>query len=210
MSEEKKQDVKAAEDLELNIVLAGVGGQGTLIAGKLLGVIALKLGLDVKVSEVHGMSQRGGSVITYVRIGKKVYSPLVEPGTADFCLAFEELEGLRWSKLLKKDGVLILSRQHIDPLPVLMGKATYPERIPELLEEADESQSQVISLDAMGLALRAGTAKAVNLVMLGALSAHANIPGSLWDEAIMEVFAKKPDTIPLNLQAFQFGRNEAL
>ena len=107
------KDTINPSSLQLNIVLAGVGGQGTLVAGKLLGIAAIKLGLDVKVSEVHGMSQRGGSVITYVRIGNKVYSPIIEEGTADYCLAFEELEGLRWSGLLKKGGTMTVSYTHL-------------------------------------------------------------------------------------------------
>ena len=122
------------ENFEASIVLAGVGGQGTLIAGKLLGILSLKLGLDVKVSEVHGMSQRGGSVITYVKIGKEVHSPIVEPGTADFVLSFEEVEAVRWASLLKKDGVMIVNSQKIKSLPVLLGAVQYPDNVRASLE----------------------------------------------------------------------------
>jgi len=201
---------KAGNDLpllNLNIVLAGVGGQGTLVAGKLLGFAAMKLGLDVKVSEVHGMSQRGGSVITYVRIGSKVYSPIIEAGTADYCLAFEELEGLRWSGLLKKGGTMIINSQKIRPLPVLMGKAEYPADIRETLEFAAADNARIVEIDALALALSAGSAKAVNMVMLGALSYISEIPLAIWEEAVMEVFSQKEKLIPLNLQAFHFGRD---
>ena len=191
----------------LNVVLAGVGGQGTLVAGKLLGVIALKLGLDVKVSEVHGMSQRGGSVITYVRIGNKVNSPIIEKGTADFCLCFEELEGLRWSGLLKRDGTMIINTQKILPIPVLIGKEKYPDKIKEVLEEAALADSHIYEIDALAAALSAGSSKAVNMVMLGALSFISEIPLAIWEESVMEVFADKQTLIPLNLQAFHFGRD---
>jgi len=191
----------------LNIVLAGVGGQGTLVAGKLLGIAAIKLGLDVKVSEVHGMSQRGGSVITYVRIGNKVFSPIIEHGTADYCLAFEELEGLRWSGLLKKGGTMIINSQKIRPLPVLMGKAEYPQDIKEVLEKASTEDSHVVEIDALATALAAGSSRAVNIVMLGALSYISGIPLPVWEESIMDVFTQKKKLIPLNLQAFHFGRD---
>lgn len=194
-------------DLCLNIVLAGVGGQGTLVAGKLLGIVALKLGLDVKVSEVHGMSQRGGSVITYVRIGKKVYSPIIEEGTADYLLAFEELEALRWSNLLKKGGTMIINSQQIRPLPVLMGKAEYPKDIAGVLGKASTDDSRIFVADALGAALSAGSARAVNLVMLGALSRISEIPLAIWEESVAEVFANKQKLIPLNLAAFHAGRD---
>ena len=193
--------------MSLNIVLAGVGGQGTLVAGKLLGTAARKLGLDVKVSEVHGMSQRGGSVITYVRIGSKVYSPIIEAGTADYCLAFEELEGLRWSGLLKKGGTMIINSQKIRPLPVLMGKAEYPEDIRNTIEKAASEGSRIVEIDALASALSAGSSRAVNMVMLGAMSFLSEIPLPVWEESVMETFEKKEKLIPLNLQAFHFGRD---
>lgn len=194
-------------DLKLNIVLAGVGGQGTLVAGKLLGTVALKLGLDVKVSEVHGMSQRGGSVITYVRVGSKVFSPIIEKGTADFCLAFEELEALRWSGLLKDGGTMIINSQKIRPLPVLMGKAEYPQNIKSALEKEAPASTRIVEIDALATALSAGSSRAVNMVMLGALSYYTEVSIDLWEEAVMEVFEQKAKLIPLNLQAFHFGRD---
>ena len=193
--------------LSLNIALAGVGGQGTLVAGKLLGIAAIKIGLDVKVSEVHGMSQRGGSVITYVRIGNKVFSPIIEAGTADYCLAFEELEGLRWSGLLKMGGTMIINSQKIRPLPVLMGKAEYPKEIKNVLVKASTDDSHIVEIDALATALAAGSSRAVNMVMLGALSYISEIPLPVWEESVMEVFAQKQKLIPLNLQAFHFGRD---
>lgn len=203
-SENVKKDLSS---LTLDIVLAGVGGQGTLVAGKLLGIVALKLGLDVKVSEVHGMSQRGGSVITYVRIGRKVYSPIIEEGTADYVLAFEELEALRWSGLLKKGGTMIINSQKIKPLPVLMGKAEYPAVIKDVITTASAEGTQIREIDALSSALTAGSSRAVNMVMLGALSYISDIPLPIWEESVMEVFAQKEKIVPLNLQAFHFGRD---
>jgi len=195
------------EKTSLSIVLAGVGGQGTLVAGKLIGVIALKLGLDVKVSEVHGMSQRGGSVITYVRLGEKVFSPIIEAGTADYILAFEELEALRWSFLLKNSGTLIINSQKINPLPVLMGKASYPENISETLIDAAGKNAHIIEIDALSAAATIGSSRAVNMVMIGALSKFMSISAEVWDSAIREVFEEKAKLIPMNLQAFQLGRD---
>ncbi|MBR2750936.1 MAG: indolepyruvate oxidoreductase subunit beta [Clostridiales bacterium] len=190
----------------VSIVLAGVGGQGTLIAGKLLGILALKLGWDIKVSEVHGMSQRGGSVITYVRMGEKVYSPIVEEGMADYVLAFEEVEAVRWANLLKKDGTLLVNSQKIKSLPVLLGNAEYPENIYESLKGADMSSAKILEFDALSAALECGSSKAVNMVMVGALSAGMDIDQALWEEAINEAFASKAKLIPMNLQAFNKGR----
>jgi indolepyruvate ferredoxin oxidoreductase beta subunit len=193
----------------MSIVLAGVGGQGTLVAGKLLGTIAIKTGLDVKVSEVHGMSQRGGSVITYVRMGCKVYSPIIDEGTADYCLCFESLEALRWASLLKKGGTMIISKERIRPLPVLLGKEQYPENISDTLKEAAGDRARVIEINAREAALSAGSAKAVNIVMLGALSVFTDIPESVWEESIRETFSGKPKLIPMNLEAFRIGRDVA-
>lgn len=197
------------ENFEASIVLAGVGGQGTLIAGKLLGILSLKLGLDVKVSEVHGMSQRGGSVITYVKIGKEVHSPIVEPGTADFVLSFEEVESVRWSSLLKKNGVMIINSQKIKSLPVLLKQAEYPSNIKESLEAGAIGDTKIIEIDALDAALECGTSKATNIVMLGALSKYFGIDDAIWKEAIEEAFAAKPKTIPLNLEAFNKGKDLA-
>lgn len=196
-------------DFEASIVLAGVGGQGTLIAGKLLGILSLKLGLDVKVSEVHGMSQRGGSVITYVKIGKEVHSPIIEEGTADFLLSFEEVESIRWANLLKKDGVMIINSQKIKSLPVLLGQVKYPEGIYSSLENSAIDDTKVIEFDALALANEAGTAKAVNMVMLGALSKYFGVDDKIWQESIEEAFANKPKVIPTNIKAFELGKENA-
>lgn len=196
-------------DFEASIVLAGVGGQGTLIAGKLLGILSLKLGLDVKVSEVHGMSQRGGSVITYVKIGKEVHSPIIEEGTADFLLSFEEVESIRWANLLKKDGVMIINSQKIKSLPVLLGQVKYPEGIYASLENSAIDGTKVIEFDALALANEAGTAKAVNMVMLGALSKYFGVDDKIWQESIEEAFANKPKVIPTNIKAFELGKENA-
>lgn len=192
-------------NLEASIVLAGVGGQGTLIAGKLLGILALKLGLDVKVSEVHGMSQRGGSVITYVKIGDKVNSPIIEEATADFLLSFEEVEAVRWSSLLKKDGVMIVNSQKIKSLPVLLGQVQYPDNIEESLKASACGNTKVVEFDALAIANECGTAKAVNMVMMGALSNYLGVEESLWKEAIEEAFSNKPKVIPTNVSAFDKG-----
>lgn len=195
-----------SDKLEASIVLAGVGGQGTLIAGKLLGILALKLGLDVKVSEVHGMSQRGGSVITYVKIGPEVHSPIIEDGCADYVLSFEEVESVRWANLLKKDGVMIVNSQQIKSLPVLMGQMEYPDGIVASLKAAATEGTTIAEIDALDLALQTGSSKAVNIVMLGALSNYFGLDESIWKEAIEEAFAAKPKTIPGNLAAFEAGR----
>ena len=144
-----------------NIMIVGVGGQGSLLASKMLGKLLLTQGYDVKVSEVHGMSQRGGSVVTYVRYGEKVYSPVIDEGTADFIISFEKLEAARWVPYLKKGGKIIVSTQEIDPMPVIIGAAKYPEN---LIEKMQAAGADVDAIDALSLALEAGSSKAVNLV----------------------------------------------
>lgn len=191
--------------LETSIVLAGVGGQGTLIAGKLLGILAMKLGLDVKVSEVHGMSQRGGSVITYVRIGNKVNSPIIEEGMADYVIAFEKVEAIRWSNLLKKGGVMIVNDQEIKSLPVLIGKEEYPNNIIESLKSAFTEDTMVEHIDAYSLALESGSSKAVNIVLMGLLGKHLGVDYDIWTESIKEAFSSKPQTIEGNINAFNRG-----
>ena len=190
---------------EINIVLAGVGGQGTLVAGKLLGIVAVRMGFDVKVSEVHGMSQRGGSVITYVRMGGKVYSPVIENGMADFLLAFEELEALRWAPLLKEGGTMIINRKRILPVTVKLGKGIYPDGIAEELKNAMTKGSAVIEIDAEKLAAESGSVRCVNTVMIGAMSQYSTIPEEIWKESVDEVFAGKLQE--MNRIAFEKGRN---
>lgn len=186
---------------KLNLMIVGVGGQGTLLASRILGNVALKLDFDVKVSEVHGMSQRGGSVVTYVKFGKKVYSPLVEKGEADIIIAFEQLEALRWIDYLQKDGKMIINDQKIDPMPVIIGRAKYPENIIEGLTE----KHGVLTLDALSIAQQCGTIKAVNIVLLGVMAKQAGISKEIFLEAINEVVPKK--VLDINIKAFEAGYN---
>ena len=150
-----------------NIMIVGVGGQGTLLASKLLGYVLMQQGYDVKVSEVHGMSQRGGSVVTYVRFGDKVYSPVIDKGEADYILSFEKLEALRWLEYLKTGGQIITNTQEVDPMPVITGAMQYPDNIIEKLEAAG---AKVDAKDFLSIAEEAGSAKAVNIVLMGRLS----------------------------------------
>lgn len=190
----------------LNIVLAGVGGQGTLVAGKLFGLIAARLNLDVKVSEVHGMAQRGGSVITYVRIGEKVNSPVIEPGVADFILAFEELEGMRWAYLLKQGGTLFMNTRRTIPMPVAMGQAEYPDNIVESIEELADEGTKIYAFDAHKIAAEAGSVRAVNFVMTGALSKLTDIDPEIFKQAIETLFANKNQKfVEINQRAFDLG-----
>ena len=184
-----------------NIMIVGVGGQGTLLASKLLGNVLLSQGHDVKVSEVHGMSQRGGSVVTYVRYGEKVYSPIVTEGEADLILAFERLEAARWLSYLKKDGKLIVNDQRITPMPVITGAMEYPENI---LEKLKEKGIQITALDALSLAEQAGTAKAVNVVLMGVLSASMPFPEEIWQAALEKCVPAK--FLDMNKKAFALGR----
>ncbi len=186
----------------LNVVIVGVGGQGTLLASRVLGHIAQKLGRDVKVSEVHGMSQRGGSVITYVRMaeaGGLVRSPLVEQAGADFVLAFEELEALRARPYLAEGGALILNTQKILPLPVIIGAAGYPEDIVGALSAGAE----VVAVDALPLAREAGNERAVNTLLLGVLAARLPFEREVWNEALAAAVPER--FMKANLAAFEFG-----
>ena len=149
-----------------NIMIVGVGGQGTLLASKLLGYVLMQQEYDVKVSEVHGMSQRGGSVVTYVRFGDKVYSPVIDKGEADYILSFEKLEALRWIEYLKIGGQIITNTQEVDPMPVITGAMQYPDNIIEKLEAAG---AKVDAKDFLSIAEEAGSAKAVNIVLMGRL-----------------------------------------
>ncbi|MDR1117515.1 MAG: indolepyruvate oxidoreductase subunit beta [Oscillospiraceae bacterium] len=184
-----------------NIMIAGVGGQGTLLASRVLGAVFLSQGLEVKVSEVHGMSQRGGSVVTYVRAGESVSSPIVAEGTADLLLAFEELEALRWAHFLKKDGVLAVSTQKILPMPVITGAAEYPENI---LQKLMDSGVKTIAVDASDIAVRAGTSRASNVALMGAASTIMDIPYEVWKEALAQNVP--PRFTDVNIKAFDLGR----
>ena len=185
-----------------NIMIVGVGGQGTLLASKLLGYVLMQQGYDVKVSEVHGMSQRGGSVVTYVRFGDKVYSPVIDKGEADYILSFEKLEALRWLEYLKTGGQIITNTQEVDPMPVITGAMQYPDNIIEKLEAAG---AKVDAKDFLSIAEEAGSAKAVNIVLMGRLSDYfKDIPYEVWDKAIDEIVPEKYRE--LNHKALKLGR----
>ncbi|MGI6238905.1 MAG: indolepyruvate oxidoreductase subunit beta [Christensenellales bacterium] len=183
-----------------SIMIVGVGGQGTLLASKILGHVLVARGHDVKLSEVHGMAQRGGSVVTHCRYGEKVFSPIVDVGEADYILAFEKLEAARWAKYLKEGGTLIANSAEIWPMPVLTGAQAYPAEIVKKLGE----KAKVIALDALTLAQEAGSAKAVNVVLLGVLSKHSDIPEGEWLEAIEQNAPAR--FIEMNKTAFRLGR----
>jgi indolepyruvate ferredoxin oxidoreductase, beta subunit len=184
-----------------DLVIVGVGGQGTLLASKILGRLALDAGLTVKVSEVHGMSQRGGSVITHVRVGENVHAPLVSPGNADFLLSFEALEAARAAACLKPDGVAIVSTQRISPMSVITGAAKYPD---DPLADPALAGRVVERADALTLAMEAGSWKAVNLVLLGMLSRRLPFPEEAWKKAIAVSVPRS--TLETNIRAFQSGR----
>ena len=183
-----------------NILIVGVGGQGTLLASKLMGKYFTEEGYDVKVSEVHGMSQRGGSVVTYVRFGSRVFSSVIEKGEAGIILSFEQLESARWLPYLKKGGVLITGTQKIDPMPVIMGKAEYPENI---IEKLCRNDIKVIPVDALDLALKAGSAKCANVVLLGAAVRFLGIDRESFSKIIET--SVPPKTVEMNLRAFDYG-----
>lgn len=184
-----------------NVMIVGVGGQGSLLASKLLGYLLLNEGYDVKVSEVHGMSQRGGSVVTYVRFGEKVYSPVIDRGEADFIVSFEKLEAARYVEYLKKGGRIVVNTQQIDPMPVIIGAASYPEN---LIEKMQEKGIAVDAMDCLSLAEQAGSAKAVNLVLMGRLTRYFEIPEEKWIAAIEQCVPAK--FVEMNKKAFALGR----
>ena len=183
------------------IMIVGVGGQGTLLASRILGNTVIKEGYDVKVSEVHGMSQRGGSVVTYVKYGKEVYSPIIDKGEADIILAFELLEGYRALPFLKKGGKMIVNTQKTDPMPVITGACIYPENIEEKLKAVID----VTTLDALTLAKNAGNIKAVNVVLIGVMAKQTDIAYEKWVEVIKETVPEK--FLEVNLKAFDSGYN---
>ncbi len=183
-----------------NILIAGVGGQGTLLASKIMGKVFLEQGYDIKVSEVHGMSQRGGSVITYVRYGEKVDSPLIDKGEADMLVSFELLETARWMPFLKPDGIIVTNTQQINPMPVISGQAVYPENIAKKIQNAG---IRVITLDALKLAEEAGSARSVNMVLIGAVAQVLGFEKAVWEEAVKATVPAK--TVDINLKAFDLG-----
>ncbi len=185
-----------------NVMIVGVGGQGSLLASKLLGHLLMEQGYDVKVSEVHGMSQRGGSVVTYVRYGDKVCSPVIDKGEADFIVSFEVLEAARWLSYLKPDGQIVTSTQQIDPMPVITGAAQYPE---DLVNKMLATGAKVDALDSLALAEQAGSAKAVNLVLMRRLSKYFDFSDEAWQKSIEACVPAK--FLELNKKAFDLGKN---
>lgn len=184
-----------------NITIVGVGGQGTLLASRILGNLIIGEGYDVKVSEVHGMSQRGGSVVTYVKYGEKVYSPIIDKGEADIILAFEKLEAYRYLPYLKKDGTIIVNNQEIDPMPVITGALKYPENI---IEEISESV-KLIEVDAITKARELGNVKVVNVILIGLLAKSTDIPYEKWISTIKTTVPAK--FLDVNIKAFDTGYN---
>lgn len=186
-----------------NIMIVGVGGQGTLLASKMLGYVLLAKGYDVKVSEVHGMSQRGGSVVTYVRYGERVFSPVIDKGEADIIISFEELEAARWLEYLKPGGQIITNTQQVEPMPVITGAMEYPA---ELVAKMEAKGAKVDSLDFLKLAEEAGNSKAVNICLMGRFSKYLpDISEELWQEALEKNVPAK--FLELNKKAFALGAN---
>ena len=186
-----------------NVMIVGVGGQGSLLASKLLGRLLLSKGYDIKVSEVHGLSQRGGSVVTYVRYGDKVYSPVIDKGEADYIVSFELLEASRWTEYLKPGGKIVVNTQEISPMPVITGAAEYPQGLVEKMQAAG---LDVDAFDALALAEQAGSSKAVNLVLLGRLSHYFDISEEAWQASIEACVP--PKFLELNKLAFRLGKNQ--
>ena len=184
-----------------NVMIVGVGGQGSLLASKLLGKLLLTKGYDIKVSEVHGMSQRGGSVVTYVRFGDKVYSPIIDKGEADFIVSFEMLEAARYTEFLKPGGKIIANTQQINPMPVITGAQEYPEALSEKIKAAG---IDLVAVDALSLAEEAGSSKAVNIVLMGILSKYFDFTEDEWNKAIES--SVPPKFLELNKKAFALGR----
>lgn len=187
------------------IMIVGVGGQGTLLASRILGSVLMSQGYDVKMSEVHGMSQRGGSVVTYVKFGDKVYSPIIDLGEADYILAFERLEAARWASYLKKDGTIILNDRSISPMPVITGAMKYPE---DIVSKLRDKGVKILASDALSMAQDVGNAKSVNVILIGILSALTYFSEQVWQDAIATCV--KPKFLDVNKKAFAAGREYAL
>ncbi len=186
-----------------SIMIVGVGGQGTLLASRILGAVAQSAGNDVKISEVHGMSQRGGSVVTYVKYGPKVYSPIISQGEADIILSFEELEAYRYASFLKKDGgKMIINTQQIDPMPVIVGAAEYTK---DIIHKLKLNFENIIPINALKMATESGNMKAVNVVLIGVLAKSSEIDKQIWIDAIKSNVPEK--FLEINLKAFELGYN---
>jgi len=189
-----------------SIMIVGVGGQGTLLASRILGNVAIQLGYDVKVSEVHGMSQRGGSVVTYVKYGKEVYSPIIDKGEADIVLAFEELEAYRALPYAKVNGTMVVNTQMMDPMPVITGAMEYPLNI---MEKLANKKINLVAVDGVERAKEAGNMKAVNVVLIGVLAKSLektyNISYQTWIDVLTKTVPAK--LLDVNLKAFELGYN---
>ena len=188
-----------------SIMIVGVGGQGSLLASRILGNVLLSQGYDVKLSEVHGMSQRGGSVVTYVKYGDKVYSPVVQKGEADIIISFEQLEAARYVEFLKEGGHIVTSTQSIDPMPVITGAAVYPDDVCGKLRAMG---IDVTAVDALTLAEQAGTSKASNVVLMGVVSKKMDFDRKVWENALEACVPAK--FLELNKKAFELGEQAAV
>ena len=184
-----------------SIMFVGVGGQGTLLASRIAGHVLLEKGFDVKVSEIHGMSQRGGSVNTYVKFGEKVWSPVIDAGEADFIVGFELMESARWLSYLKKSGKMLVNTAKLPPMPVITGTADYNDDIVGKIESVGV---KTVSLDALDLAVKAGSPRSVNVVMMGVLSKQFDFDESLWRDAIRA--CSPPKALEINIKAFKLGQ----
>lgn len=184
-----------------SIMIVGVGGQGSLLASRLMGHVLLSQGFAVKVSEVHGMSQRGGSVVTYVKYGDKVFSPVIEKGEADLIISFEQLEAARWVPYLKEGGKIVVSTQTTDPMPVIIGAATYPQNI---IEKIKALGIDILAIDALSIAEGLGNAKASNVVIMGAVSKLLDFEEKYWEQAVADCVPAK--FLELNKKAFELGK----
>lgn len=187
---------------EVNIMIVGVGGQGTLLASRIIGNVAINSSYDVKLSEIHGMAQRGGSVVSSIKMAEKVYSPIIEKGEADIILAFEELEALRWLDYLAPAGRMIINEQQILPASVLTGQADYPEGV---LEKIRVSTDNIISIDALSVARECGTTRAVNTVLIGILARLLDFPKEKWLASLENLIPER--YLEANLKAFETGYN---
>ena len=190
------------ENATKTVLLCGVGGQGTVLASRLIALAAMEKGMDARGAETIGMAQRGGSVVTYVRYGDRVNSPVIDKGEADYIVSFELLEAARWLSYLKPDGQIVTSTQQIDPMPVITGAAQYPENLVEKMKAAG---AKVDALDCLALAEEAGSSKAVNIVLMGRLSHYFDLPDEAWQKSLEVCVPSK--FLELNKKAFQLGKN---
>jgi indolepyruvate ferredoxin oxidoreductase beta subunit len=185
----------------INILMSGVGGQGVLVASDILVLVAMHAGLDAKKSEIHGMAQRGGSVVSQVRYGEKIYSPLIQIRSADVILAFEKLEAIRYLDYLKQDGIVIINDQQITPLSVFFSNIPYPKNIKEICKKKTD---YVVMVDGVKIADDVGNPRTINSVLLGALSNFLEFDEDHWMKAIAQ--RVPPKTIELNRKAFETGK----